>query len=138
MLPSPEGSVPHGAPAQLSILTGGLSVTKKVRYYAAHTDDYGVLTVDRAKPSYEASVQSLATSCPDYIYFMVEPPAPTEPTGLGAVVEDANQDQWVSIGNGLWTAPSRVMRADVPHNHVFVRPYVKINAVRVLREGWKA
>jgi len=55
------------------------------------------------------------------------PPRPEEPTGLGAVVEDAEGQQWVRIGRKTGNSWYR------PHGTYAV--YAEIPAVRILSEG---
>lgn len=63
------------------------------------------------------------------------PPRPDEPTGLGAVVEDEDGDEWIRVGgprDGLprpWAGRGNV--ADLRDWH----RYADIAAVRVLSEG---
>lgn len=63
---------------------------------------------------------------------LIAPPKPEEPTGLGAVVEDADGDRWVHVGPGesfpVW-AP-----ADVKAGRT-ATSYADIAAVKVLSEG---
>lgn len=59
------------------------------------------------------------------------PPKPDEPTGLGAVVEDAKGDQWVCLGN---TFANGATRWQSQRRSIF-SSYRDINAVRVLSEG---
>ena len=63
---------------------------------------------------------------------LIEPPKPDEPTGLGAVVEDANGNRWVSVTNrgadDRWQPNN--LRSDKAR-----KGYADIAAVRVLSEG---
>jgi hypothetical protein len=56
-----------------------------------------------------------------------KPPKPAEPTGLGAVVEDAAGQQWVRITNPNQTPWMR--------GGSFPRQWRHIDAVKVLSEG---
>lgn len=64
-----------------------------------------------------------------------QPPKPDEPTGLGAVVEDADGRRWVRNGStGYLNDPN--WRAASPLNAVRKwHTYANINAVKVLSEG---
>ena len=65
----------------------------------------------------------------------VTPPKPAEPTGLGAVVEDAAGDQWVRAGfdhGGRLLDNWRLASGDGVGNW---QPWSRIDAVRVLSEG---
>lgn len=58
---------------------------------------------------------------------LLEPPKPPEPTGLGAVVEDAEGVRWVNVfEKGMWQDH---------RNRRQWRTYDKVAAVRVLSEG---
>ena len=63
---------------------------------------------------------------------LIEPPKPDGPTGLGAVVEDANGNRWVSVTNrgadDRWQPNN--LRSDKAR-----KGYADIAAVRVLSEG---
>ena len=65
---------------------------------------------------------------------MLAPPRPEEPTGLGAVVEDADGERWVRMGGvgAMWIAPSLSPRGGMP---VTRDHYDQIPAVHVLSEG---
>lgn len=60
----------------------------------------------------------------DQIEGQTRPPKPAEPTGLGAVVEDADGERWVRRHSGSFLNPGN-----------FPRDYADINAVRVLSPG---
>ena len=57
---------------------------------------------------------------------LVEPPKPPEPTGLGAVVEDADGSWWVRVNSVHFVSNAH------PNNS---QTYAEIAAVRVLSEG---
>lgn len=64
-----------------------------------------------------------------------KPPRPSEPTGLGAVIEDDKGDRWVRVGGNLDGIP----RPWAEHGNIadlrdWVR-YADITAVAVLSEG---
>jgi hypothetical protein len=59
------------------------------------------------------------------------PPKPDEPTGLGAVVVDESEVEWVHLGSGLWCYGT----TDGP-SHGF--EWAHVHAVRVLSEGVQA
>ena len=54
-----------------------------------------------------------------------KPPKPDEPTGLGAVVEDADGLRWVRHADGWWGSPQQFD----------TRTWAAIDAVRVLSHG---
>lgn len=63
------------------------------------------------------------------------PPRPEEPTGLGAVVEDAEGERWVRVTVENKTWPGECWQ-DRYGDKVRWTKYVDIDAVRVLSEGW--
>ena len=66
----------------------------------------------------------------DQIETQTKPPKPAEPTGLGAVVEDARGRKWVraDIDREPWFSDERT-------GEDCWRAYADIDAVRVLSEG---
>jgi hypothetical protein len=65
----------------------------------------------------------------DQIEAQTKPPKPDEPTGLGAVVEDAGGDLWLRTEKAdfPWRRPAKLQNG---------RVWRTIDAVRVLSEGW--
>ena len=62
-------------------------------------------------------------------YANPKPPKPEEPTGLGAVVEDAEGRRWVQVDaeGGMWLPQDNL--------HERWRSYYEVDAVHVLSEG---
>lgn len=73
----------------------------------------------------------------DQIEAQLVPPKPDEPTGLGAVVEDADGQKWVHRGRGFMTAWTRAAET-VDDGFGRALPWSDIAAVRVLSEGVQA
>lgn len=63
-----------------------------------------------------------------------KPPKPEEPTGLGAVVEDADGALWTRVERG----EAETRNPWYPATDPMMQPaeYADIDAVRVLSEGW--
>jgi hypothetical protein len=65
---------------------------------------------------------------------LLAPPKPPEPTGLGAVVEDARGCVWVRAGND--ETPGKDPWRGTSGEHIgWWSPWGRIDAVRVLSEG---
>lgn len=65
---------------------------------------------------------------------LLEPPKPPEPTGLGAVVEDAKGDRWVRY-KAAGVKPWRINLPGVGATEDYCHYYADIDVVRVLSEG---
>jgi hypothetical protein len=89
-------------------------VASALRYYISNVD---ALAEDADRLALIATALESAT----------KPPKPAEPTGLGAVVEDAAGQQWVRITNPNQTPWMR--------GGSFPRQWRHIDAVKVLSEG---
>lgn len=88
-------------------------------YWERVTSNY-VLSVEQKRDAMQAALREFANPAP---------PKPAEPTGLGAVVEDAEGDFWVYTGlrdadDARWF-----------YHGLNRRKYAAIHAVRVLSEG---
>jgi hypothetical protein len=71
---------------------------------------------------------------------LIEPPKPEEPTGLGAVVEDAEGNQFVRIARGRWGWVEANGMLSLSSRCQREQPGVEwedISAVRVLADGWQ-
>lgn len=70
----------------------------------------------------------------DQIEAQTRPPKPDEPTGLGAVVKDRNDDRWVRAGND-WT-PGKDPWRGVDGEHIgWWSKYADIDVVEILSDG---
>lgn len=84
---------------------------------------------ERLRDEYEAyrpSSTDLTAHMQDALRSLIAPPKPPEPTGLGAVVEDADGQRWVRFKGRLddtWAGDESNSR------------YADIDAVKVLSEG---
>jgi len=67
---------------------------------------------------------------------LVADPKPEEPTGLGAVVEDAEGRRWVRAWEGAIKGKVWTQGLDLGEDGTIFRAYDGIAAVRVLAEGW--
>ena len=95
------------------------------RLTAAHCETFGHNSLP-AQPE-EVSIMQAALR----EFANPTPPKPTEPTGLGAVVEDADGCRWVRAS--LTSTVNHWRCAD--ESGMGRKPYAKIDAVRVLSEG---
>jgi hypothetical protein len=94
-------------------------VASALRYYVSNVD----------AQQYDADrLILIATACE-----LAANPKPAEPTGLGAVVEDAEGLRWVKVNNN--GINYRQANGDRPGRYL---PYADLNAVRVLSSGVEA
>lgn len=91
----------------------------------------------RAGLPWEGSVRERAAVLRDTLReFAATPPKPEEPTGLGAVVVDAEGRRWIRVDwENPWCLANPVRRANGSPTHGSHVSYDRINAVRVLSEG---
>lgn len=85
-----------------------------------------------ARERSEASIGDMQTSLREFAN--PTPPKPDEPTGLGAVVEDADGAKWVRARDESYPWRPANEALTLSTSGVY-RPYVEIAAVRVLSEG---
>lgn len=95
--------------------------------------DAAVIRMNNDPDPRDVTPAQRATAMQAALRSLIVPPKPDEPTGLGAVVEDADGDRWVRVetaepGDPCWFFNAREEDAACCH-------YSDIAAVKVLSEG---